>query len=109
MKNIDILKKLKESYDNLSDVILNSDYEIEFDNVEVLNKSLNIMSTLYENIWDKIKEDSDEREELKTDCKCPHCERKTVVSDLIDYSYLCTDCDENFYYCECIKENNMEL
>lgn len=35
-----------------------------------------------------------------TDVKCPKCGRRLYVSDLEDYEYVCTYCDENFYECE---------
>lgn len=114
MKNFEILKKLKISYDNLSDILLNSEYEFNNDDQVILDKSLNIISTLYEKMWDTIKIDKDEKEKLKTMCKCPHCNKNVLISDFVDYSYLCTECEENFYYHECIEdtkidEHNMEM
>lgn len=35
-----------------------------------------------------------------TDSVCPKCGRRLYVSDLEDYEYVCTYCDENFYECE---------
>lgn len=36
--------------------------------------------------------------------KCPRCHNKLFKSDLEDYSYLCLDCDENFYSIETNKD-----
>ena len=35
-----------------------------------------------------------------TDVECPKCGRTLFCSDLRDYEYVCTYCDENFYECE---------
>ena len=35
-----------------------------------------------------------------TDKECPKCGRNLYLSDLEDYEYVCTCCDENFYECE---------
>lgn len=35
-----------------------------------------------------------------TDAKCPKCGRNLYCSDLEEYEYVCTYCDENFYECE---------
>lgn len=32
--------------------------------------------------------------------KCPKCGSQLLESDLPQYSYLCFECDENFYECE---------
>lgn len=40
-------------------------------------------------------------ERLKcTKQKCPRCGAFLYESDLPEYTYLCKDCDENFYSCE---------
>lgn len=31
---------------------------------------------------------------------CPHCGTRLVASDLPDYDYYCSQCDEDFYGCE---------
>ena len=35
-----------------------------------------------------------------TNAKCPKCGSLLYVSDLEDYDYVCTCCDENYYECE---------
>lgn len=37
---------------------------------------------------------------LSTDKKCPKCGKTLYLSDLEDYDYLCTDCQENWMECE---------
>ena len=37
---------------------------------------------------------------LQTDKKCPKCGKILYLSDIEDYDYLCTSCQENFYEVE---------
>jgi TusA-related sulfurtransferase len=39
-------------------------------------------------------------EVIVTDKRCPKCGRTLYLSDLPQYDYVCTYCDENFYECE---------
>ena len=41
-----------------------------------------------------------------TNVRCPQCGKKLVTSDLEDYSFLCKDCDENFYSIEVSKSKD---
>lgn len=34
---------------------------------------------------------------LSTDKKCPKCGKTLYLSDIEDYSYMCTECQENYY------------
>lgn len=36
---------------------------------------------------------------LITEKRCPHCGRPLLLSDLEQYDYVCSECDENFYEC----------
>lgn len=35
-----------------------------------------------------------------TDKSCPKCGETLFCSDIAEYDYVCTECDENFYECE---------
>ena len=37
---------------------------------------------------------------LITEKRCPHCGRPLLLSDLEQYDYVCSKCDENFFECE---------
>ena len=37
---------------------------------------------------------------LITEKRCPHCGRPLLLSDLEQYDYVCSECDENFFECE---------
>ena len=39
-------------------------------------------------------------DKITTNKKCPKCRRILYLSDLPQYDYVCTNCDENFYECE---------
>lgn len=41
-----------------------------------------------------------------TNVRCPKCGKQLVTSDLEDYSFLCKDCDENFYSMEVANPQN---
>jgi predicted nucleic acid-binding Zn-ribbon protein len=37
---------------------------------------------------------------ITTSKRCPKCGKILYLSDLPQYDYVCTECDENFYECE---------
>ena len=39
-------------------------------------------------------------EKITTNKRCPKCGKTLYLSDLPQYDYVCTECDENFYECE---------
>ena len=79
INNFEIIKETKVMYEYINDILENAELNIS---KEELNNLLNVSNT------------------LKTNCDCPKCQNKLIISDLINYNYLCENCDENFYSIE---------
>lgn len=96
MKKKEQLKILKEIYEYLE--------KLANDSGKQLDSMLIRIADMYEKIYDEI-----EKIELNCGCDCPKCHKELLVSDLITYTYLCDDCEENFYYHEVeVKEEKAE-
>ena len=46
------------------------------------------------------------RKKLITNTCCSDCDSKLYISDLIDYSYVCLECDKNLYDFEVNTDKN---
>ena len=102
MTEYEIIKECKQAYELLLDLKENS--QIASDN-DLLNmkRCMNSLENVYTNTWEMMSENTKDCEWLKTDgfVRCPRCNSKLYISDLIGYAYLCPKCDENMYYTEC--------
>lgn len=97
IKNYEILKETKIIYEYLNDILSNANFEINKQTQNTIHQTINIIKDMYENTYNLMNSNSEERDQLKTNCNCPHCSNDVVISDLIDYAYLCEKCDENMY------------
>ena len=95
MDNLEVLKKLKISYENILDILKNRNISEELNND--LQKSASKLKELYNLTYSNML-----NEELTTSACCKNCDSKLLISDNIEYSYQCTECDENFYDFEVI-------
>jgi len=95
MDNFEILKETKICYEYINDILQNSD--VSDKNIQTLSKTLDSLSDIYSTTYNEMLKTKKERSQLETNLDCPHCSNKVVISDLIDYAYLCKDCDENMY------------
>lgn len=95
MNNYEVLKETKICYEYINDILQNRD--VEDNDVLKLSKALDSLSDIYSNAYKEMLKINDERKLLETNLDCPHCNDKVVISDLIDYAYLCKNCDENMY------------
>ena len=96
INNFEIIKETKILYEYINDILENAELDIS---KEELNDLLNVSNTLEKIYSDNYKKVED-KENLKTNCDCPKCQNKLIISDLINYNYLCEKCDENFYSIE---------
>lgn len=103
MNEFEIIKECKQAYELLLDLKENSQIASDNDR-ENMNRCMNSLANVYGNAWEMMSENTKDYELLKTNVKCPRCNKELYLSDLIDYAYLCPSCDENMYYSECETE-----
>lgn len=105
MSEYEIIKECKQAYELLNDLMENSEIASDHD-LESMRLCTYRLSSIYSNAYHMMSENKKEYELLKTDgfVRCPHCNNKLLISDLIDYAYVCKECDENMYYTECEVE-----
>ena len=103
MTYYEILKESKIVYEYLIDILDNADIQSLDNNQGKIKEFLTVISDIYENAYSQTKEYN--KNDLMTVCNCPKCQNKLLISDLIDYTYLCDNCDENYYYIE-VENNN---
>jgi len=100
------LKKIKLSYEfinntlNCKEAKLNIETEIQLENIkEILKES-------YEKTYLIAYKNDNSRKKLITNTCCSDCDSKLYISDLIDYSYVCLECDKNLYNFEVNTNKN---
>ena len=77
-----------------------SDIVNAFDYIQALMRYVPEDSALREYYEDVIKPLDKFVASCITDAECPKCGRNLFLSDVEEYEYVCTYCDENFYECE---------
>ena len=92
MNNYEILKNTKNSYESILELLQNMDASCE--DSKILKKSLDSLEKLYNLTYSNMLK---EKENLKTDVCCKNCQNNLLISENINYSYQCTECDENYY------------
>ncbi len=106
MSDYETLRECKIAYEILLNLLKDcpiiSDDDVKTRNE--LSNILNILTNVYSNAWELISENTNTYNQLETNStdKEGH---KLIISDLIDYSYLCESCNENYYDFEVISEN----
>lgn len=103
MTEWEIIKESKQAWELLNDLFENSQIASDNDKSN-MRRCMNSLSNVYGNAWKLMSENTKDYELLKTNIKCPRCNKELYVSDLIGYAYLCPSCDENMYYTECEVE-----
>ena len=117
MNNYEVLKECKIVYEYLQDLLDNCEYIDNEDTQSTykLRDRNTIIKTidLMERLYSKAYENEENKEQLgeeivynetlkpKSTVNCPHCDKEMYISDIIDYAYVCPNCDENFYSMEC--------
>lgn len=97
ISNYETLKKTKLAYENINSILKYSNIRMDTETANQLKNAIDILEYLYGAAYSTIEKDSKEHIDLYLNAKCPDCSSNLYVSDLIDYSYLCKKCDENFY------------
>lgn len=102
MTDYDILKNTKISYESILDILKNSNISEEKN--DDLQKALKTLTELYNSTYLKMVDNN--KNGLVTNACCKNCSNNLLVSDNIDYSYQCEECDENFYDFEAITNKS---
>lgn len=71
-----------------------------FDYIQTLIKYVPKDSELHDYYLEVISPLAKFASDCMTDKECPRCGRALFCSDVEEYEYVCTYCDENFYECE---------
>ena len=105
MTEWEIIKESKQAWELLNDLHDNSQIATDGQRLNI-RLCMNDLALIYANAWQMMSENTKDCELLKTDgfVRCPRCNNKLYISDLIGYAYLCPNCDENMYYTECEVE-----
>lgn len=103
MNNYDLLKKIKLVYENIVDLMNSENLELNYYLGSSLDNAKSALSKLYDKVYKTIRNNN--KKFLEADCTCLFCRNKLKVSDLINYEYVCENCDENFYHYEVTDEN----
>ena len=90
MSDFEVMKECKQAYELLYDLLENCMNEFDDTNFK---KVLRDLEDLYQKNWKRVSP--------KKEVKCFRCGKPLVISDLIDYAYVCENCDENMYLSEC--------
>ena len=104
MNNYDILKNLKSSYENIQSILRDSNI------IKSQTYNLQIVLELIKKIYDStyLSTLNNDKSALQTNAYCKNCNSCLLISDNIDYSYLCEECDENFYEFEVINDKKID-
>lgn len=102
MTDYDILKNTKISYESILDILKNSN--ISEEKSDDLQKAMKTLSELYNSTYSNIVDNN--KDDLITNACCKNCSNNLLVSDNIEYSYQCEECDENFYDFEAITSKS---
>ena len=99
MSNCEVLKCLKNSYENI--LFLLKESKLSQKQSNDLQKVIKTLKELYNSTY--LKTVDNDKNDLITNACCKNCNNKLLISDNIEYSYQCEECDENFYDFETIK------
>lgn len=97
LNDYEVLKETKVCYEYFNDILDNCGFKLNQSIVQDIKKSILTLEDLYSITYNRINQNEIEKKKLQTDLECPHCSNDVVISDLIDYAYLCNECDENYY------------
>lgn len=105
ISDYEVLKETKIAYEYINDILKNSEIIMDNEVIEELESTMNTLSIVYNSAHNNL-EHPDKEEQLLTDACCKNCNNKLFISENIDYSYQCLECDENFYDFE-VNSNNV--
>lgn len=104
MSNFETMREAKVAYNYINDILENSEIRMDTQTAKELENSLEILGDIYNAAHSNL-EAPDKEEQLLTDACCKNCDNKLFISENIEYSYQCLECDENFYDFEAIGDS----
>lgn len=104
MSDFEKLRESKVAYEYILDILESLETRIDTTTAKELRKSMKILNDIYRCAYNNL-ENSNKKEQLITDACCKNCNDNLLISDNIDYSYQCVNCDENFYNFEAISND----
>lgn len=102
MGNVELLIKLKRLYEGVQDVLENAEFR-GFEYQNALQEQLDNIKDMYETIHENT-----DAFNLKTGIHCRDCGEELLISDIIDYEFVCIECDENYSIDEAKVDENVE-
>lgn len=96
MGDYETLRETKIAYEYINNILNNSEIKLEDNIVKDLENTMNNLAIIYSSAHSNL-EHPDKEEQLLTDACCKNCSNKLYISENIDYSYQCLECDESFY------------
>ncbi len=104
MSNYETMREAKVAYNYINDILENSEVRMDSETAKELENSLEILGDIYNAAYSYL-ESPDRKHQLQTDACCKNCKNNLFISENIEYSYQCLECDENFYDFEAIGNN----
>lgn len=96
MNNYETMREAKVAYNYINDILENSEIRTDSETAKELENSLEILENIYSAAHSYL-EAPDREYQLLTDACCKNCNNNLFISENIEYSYQCLECDENFY------------
>lgn len=97
MNEFETMRESKVAYEYILDILQNSDIRMDTESANELRNAMEVLECIYGFAYQNIKDDKNKEEQLLTDVCCKDCKGNLLISDNIDYSYQCENCDENYY------------
>ncbi len=104
MNDYETMREAKVAYNYINDILENSEVRMDSETAKELENSLEILGYIYSAAHSCL-ESPDREHQLLTDACCKNCNNNLFISENIEYSYQCLDCDENFYDFETNGDN----
>lgn len=103
MSDYETMREAKVAYNYIHDLLENSEIRMDTESVKEMKNAMEILDIMYSGAYSNI--ENKNKEQLITNACCKNCKDYLLVSDNIDYSYQCENCDENFYDFEVISDS----
>lgn len=104
MSDFETLRESKVAYEYILDILESSEIRMNTIDANQLRNSMEVLNNIYSCAYNNL-DNPNKKELLITDACCKNCNNNLLISDNINYSYQCLECDENFYDFEAISND----